>query len=158
MDRQNFLCDTLAKVHSEGFGGDTDSVIALLVFALGELAQQGLEGDSIDTYNGRPSGLRGGNLEKPPGLALFNEARKRMGFILTDCDLENVQIFSLAAYVISLLDPILERYANHEKSIPQFMFPAHGKLTFLMLESRPDPRGCRISGDSPFRLQKLVKF
>jgi hypothetical protein len=30
-------------------------------------------------------------------LALFNEARKRIGFVLTGCDLENVQIFSLAA-------------------------------------------------------------
>lgn len=101
MDRQNFLSDTMGKVHSEGFNGDTDSVIALLVFALGELAQQGLEGDSVEIHDGRPSGLKGGTVERPPGLALFNEARKRMGFVLTECDLENVQIFSLAAYVPS---------------------------------------------------------
>jgi len=97
MDRQNFISDTLMKVNSEGFNGDTDSVIALLVFALGEVAMEGTRGNPIDVYRNRPSGVRGGTLARPPGLGLFNEARKRIGFVLTDCDLENVQIFSLAA-------------------------------------------------------------
>lgn len=88
------------RVHTEGFDGDTDSVIALLVFALGELAIEGSRGTPIGVHNGRPSGLRGGSLRRPPGLALFNEARKRIGFVLTECDLENVQIFSLAACVV----------------------------------------------------------
>ncbi|KIM92729.1 hypothetical protein OIDMADRAFT_173807 [Oidiodendron maius Zn] len=97
MDRQDFISNTLKKVHAEGFGGDQASVIALIVFALGELAKEGSRGDPIDVYKGRPSGVRGGTAPKPPGLALFNEARKRIGFVLTDSDLENVQIYSLAA-------------------------------------------------------------
>jgi hypothetical protein len=97
MDRQYFISDTLTRVHAEGFNGDTDSVIALLVFALGELAIEGSCGNPIEVHEGRPSGVRGGTLSRPPGLALFNEARKRIGFVLTECDLENVQIFSLAA-------------------------------------------------------------
>ncbi|KAG0650909.1 hypothetical protein D0Z07_2544 [Hyphodiscus hymeniophilus] len=97
MDRQNFLSDTLAKVQSEGFNGDTDSVIALLVFALGELALEGYQGKPIEIYKDRPSGVRGGTASKPPGLALFNEARKRIGFVMTDCELETVQIYSLTA-------------------------------------------------------------
>ncbi|KAH8602747.1 hypothetical protein B0O99DRAFT_498383 [Bisporella sp. PMI_857] len=97
MDRQTFLLETLARVHSEGFDGDTDSVIALLVFALGELAIESAAGPPIEVYNGRPSGVKGGTATKPPGLAYFNEARKRMGFVVTHCDLETVQIFSLAA-------------------------------------------------------------
>lgn len=97
MDRQNFISDTLMKVNSEGFNGDTDSVIALLVFALGEVAMEGSRGNPIDIHRNRPSGVRGGTLDRPPGLGLFNEARKRIGFVLTECDLENVQIFSLAA-------------------------------------------------------------
>jgi hypothetical protein len=97
MDRQNFFSDTLTRVYTEGFNGDTDSVIALLVFALGELAIEGSRGNPIEVHEGRPSGVRGGTLSRPPGLALFNEARKRIGFVLTECDLENVQIFSLAA-------------------------------------------------------------
>jgi hypothetical protein len=103
MDRQSFISDTLRKVHAEGFNSDTESVIALLVFALGELAIEGSRGNPIEAYKGRPSGVRGGTASKPPGLALFNEARKRIGFVLTDCDLENVQIYSLAACVVSPL-------------------------------------------------------
>ncbi len=102
MDRQNFLTETLVKVNSEGFNGDADSVIALLIFALGELAMEATRGNPIGDFKGRPSGFRGGTMDRPPGLTLFNEARKRMGFVLTECDLENVQIFSLAAYVPSL--------------------------------------------------------
>lgn len=97
MDRQNFISDTLAKVHSEGFNGDADSVIALLVFGLGELALQGIRGDPIELFNGRESGIRGGSLEKPPGLGFFNEARARLGYVLADIELENVQIFLLTA-------------------------------------------------------------
>jgi len=98
MDRQNFISDTLTRVHTEGFDGDTDSVISLLIFALGELAIEGAQGPPVEVYNGRPSGVRGGTATKPPGLAYFNEARKRMGFVTSQCDLETVQIFSLAAY------------------------------------------------------------
>lgn len=97
MDRQTFMSETINKVNSEGFNGDAVSVMALLVFALGELAQAGQEGPPIHGYQGRPSGLRGGSTERPPGLSLFNAARSKMGFVLTECDLENVQIFSLAA-------------------------------------------------------------
>ncbi|TVY40986.1 hypothetical protein LOCC1_G003568 [Lachnellula occidentalis] len=97
MDRQNFISDTLTKVQTEGFDGDTDSVVALMVFALGELALEGSQGKSIERHGTRASGVKGGTDKRPPGLALFNEARKRMGFILTDCNLENVQVFSLAA-------------------------------------------------------------
>jgi len=97
MDRQYFMQNTLVKVHSEGFEGDNDSVIALLVFALGEMAIEGTRGKPINVVNGRPSGVRGGTSMKPPGLALFTEARRRIGFVLTECELENVQIYSLAA-------------------------------------------------------------
>ncbi|CZR50703.1 related to acetate regulatory DNA binding protein FacB [Phialocephala subalpina] len=97
MDRQNFISDTLIKVYTEGFDGDPDSVIALLIFALGDLAIEGSRGQPISEGDGRSSGLRGGSALRPPGLGLFNEARKRMGFVLTECDLENVQIYSLAA-------------------------------------------------------------
>ena len=97
MDRQTFLQDTLVRVQTEGFDGDTDSVIALLVLALGELAIEGASGGPVEGHNGRASGVRGGTSSRPPALALFNEARKQMGFMLTQCDLENVQIFSLTA-------------------------------------------------------------
>ncbi len=99
MNQQDFISNSLARVQSEGFNSEIDSVIALLVFALGELATEGSHGRPIDVYRGRPSGLRGGSVERPPGLALFNEARKRMGFVLTACELENIQIYALTGCV-----------------------------------------------------------
>ncbi|TVY37943.1 hypothetical protein LSUB1_G003152 [Lachnellula subtilissima] len=111
MDRQNFLSDTLSKVQTEGFDGDTDSVVALLIFALGDLALEGSQGKSIERHGTRASGVRGGTDKRPPGLALFNEARKRMGFILTDCNLENVQVFSLAALYYECCSRHVENYA-----------------------------------------------
>jgi hypothetical protein len=103
MDRQNFVSNTLAKVHTEGFKSDVDSVIALLIFALGEMAIDGSRGRLAEVHGGHQSGVRGGTAPHPPGLALFNEARKRMGFGLTEYELENVQIYSLAACVMSPL-------------------------------------------------------
>ncbi|KAI9650070.1 hypothetical protein NHQ30_000083 [Ciborinia camelliae] len=100
MDRQTFLSDTLTKVTSEGFDGDMESVIALLIFALGDVALQGIRGNPIDISQGRPSGVRGGSgSSQPPGLAFFNEAMKRIGCVFTECSLENVQVFSLTACV-----------------------------------------------------------
>ncbi|KAF7906480.1 hypothetical protein EAF00_000759 [Botryotinia globosa] len=98
MDRQTFLSDTLVKVVSEGFDGDMESVIALLIFALGEVALEGSCGSPVDIYQARPSGIRGGSgPSKPPGLSFFNEAMKRIGCVLTECSLENVQMFCLTA-------------------------------------------------------------
>ncbi|KUJ22379.1 uncharacterized protein LY89DRAFT_575731 [Mollisia scopiformis] len=105
MDRQNFISDTLSKVYTEGFDGDPDSVIALLIFALGELALEGSRGPPISEDGARSSGVRGGTAMKPPGLALFNEARKRIGFVLTESELENVQIYSLAGNPIDWSTP-----------------------------------------------------
>lgn len=99
MDRQIFLSETLSRVYIEGFDSDTDSVIALLVFALGELSIASIRRKSIDTSDKRHSRVKDGALQNPPGLGFFNEARNRLGFVMTVCDLENVQMFSLAAYV-----------------------------------------------------------
>jgi hypothetical protein len=78
------------KVYTEGFSGDLDSVIVLLIFVLGELVIEGSHRDPIKGYKGRPSGVRGRTASKPLGLALFNKARKRIGFVLIDYDLKNV--------------------------------------------------------------------
>lgn len=101
MDRDNFMSDILTKVKSEGFDSDTTSVIALLVFALAEVAEDSTEASPPRSQFGIKgdggSSSTGGIERRPPGIELFNEARSRIGFVMTDCDLENVQIFSLAA-------------------------------------------------------------
>ncbi|KAI1499637.1 hypothetical protein F5X99DRAFT_389018 [Biscogniauxia marginata] len=97
MDRQLFQTETLPTIANHGFDESSMSTLACLIFALGEVAIGGVQGAPIETRKGRPSGIKGGTLDHPPGLLLFNEARKRMGFNLTECSLENVQMFSLAA-------------------------------------------------------------
>jgi hypothetical protein len=100
LDRHTFLSETLPTILRDGFNESMTSTLALLVFALGEQSVAGCQGIPICTYNGRPSGIKGGTAREPPGLVLFNEARRRMGFNLTECSLENVQIFALARYVL----------------------------------------------------------
>ncbi|KAI0140115.1 hypothetical protein F4776DRAFT_577469 [Hypoxylon sp. NC0597] len=97
MDRQVFQSEVLPAVASNGFDESSSSTLACLVFALGDVAVSAVQGAPIRTHKGRPSGIRGGTTERPPGLLFFNEARKRMGFNLTECSLENVQMFALAA-------------------------------------------------------------
>ncbi|KAF3067022.1 hypothetical protein GL218_08823 [Daldinia childiae] len=97
MDRQVFLSEVLPAMASHGFDESSSSTLTCLVFALGEVAISAVQGAPLGRYKGRPSGIRGGTIERPPGLVFFNEARKRMGFNLTECSLQNVQIFALAA-------------------------------------------------------------
>jgi hypothetical protein len=96
VDRHAFVSEILPVVGQNGFTENMASTVALLVFALGELAIAGSQGIPIRVYNGRPSGIKGGTPTEPPGLVLFNEARRRTGFNLTECSIENVQIFALA--------------------------------------------------------------
>lgn len=98
LDRDSFTNDIVAPVMRNGYSnGDPNACLALLVFALGQVAIDGVYGSPINSFNGSPSGLRGGTAERPPGLDLFNEARRRVGFIMHQCTLENVQILLLEA-------------------------------------------------------------
>jgi hypothetical protein len=98
LDKQMFLDDILEPTMKRGFADcDPQGCLVLLVLALGEVAIDGVYGSPISINDGIPSGIRGGTAESPPGLHLFNEARRRMGFIMHQCTLENVQIHLLEA-------------------------------------------------------------
>lgn len=98
LDRESFMSDVVGPVMRNGYSdGDPAACLALLVFALGQVAIDGVYGSPINSFNGSPSGLRGGTAERPPGLDLFNEARRRVGFMIHQCTLENVQILLLEA-------------------------------------------------------------
>ncbi|KAK7415507.1 hypothetical protein QQX98_005860 [Neonectria punicea] len=96
MDRQWFDSNILSSIINTGFQEGTNSTVALLVFALGEVALTASEAPTV-AYKGRPSGIKGGTTSRPPGITYFNEARKHMGFALTEVSLENVQMFTLAS-------------------------------------------------------------
>lgn len=94
LDKEEFVSDVLQVVARNGFGdGDFPSIIALLVFALGSVAEEGTFGHPLMPQ----SGIRGGTAARPPGLQLFNEARRRLGFIMTQCNVENIQCLLLAS-------------------------------------------------------------
>jgi hypothetical protein len=93
-----FMNEVVTRLSREGYAdGDPQSVIALLVYALGQLAIEGVFGNAISSQDGVPSGFRGGTAERPPGLGLFNEVRRRLGFCTGTCTIEDVQILLLQA-------------------------------------------------------------
>nr|OQO29272.1 hypothetical protein B0A51_07517 [Rachicladosporium sp. CCFEE 5018] len=98
LNHDAFLNDTVARLMRDGYAdGDAGAVLALMVFALGQCAKEGVFGKPISIIEGVPSGYRGGTVERPPGIEIFNEARRRLGFVMTLCSLENVQILLLQA-------------------------------------------------------------
>uniref|UniRef100_A0A0D2X9T3 Transcription factor domain-containing protein n=1 Tax=Fusarium oxysporum (strain Fo5176) TaxID=660025 RepID=A0A0D2X9T3_FUSOF len=100
LDRQWFNSNVLSSIINNGFQEGALSSLVLLVFALGEVALTTSE-VPISAYKQRPSGIKGGTIDRPPGLALFNEARKRMGFAMSEVSLENVQMLALASLYYS---------------------------------------------------------
>ena len=96
LDRHSFLTQILPTLFKNGVDHTLTSTIAFLVFALGEVALASYRGPPINAYGGRPSGMRGGSKNHPPGITLFNEARKRLGFSVTETSLETVQAYTLA--------------------------------------------------------------
>ncbi|KAI9171315.1 acetate regulatory DNA binding [Paramyrothecium foliicola] len=96
LDREVFNASLHAVVNC-GFGDDISSINVLLVLALGEVALAISTAIPLLIDKDHPPGFDGFTMDRPPGLAYFNEARKRMGFVFTDISLENVQMLSLAA-------------------------------------------------------------
>ncbi|RMY10018.1 hypothetical protein D0866_14540 [Hortaea werneckii] len=98
LDYDVFVHTIMARLSREGYAeDDLDAVLALLVLALGKLASDGVFGEPVSVHNGVASGFRGGSLDNPPGLYLFNQARQRLGFVDSICTLGKVQIYILQA-------------------------------------------------------------
>lgn len=96
MDREWFFTNTLPSALKGSRQAEENTIITLLVLALGQLAHEGSVGNPISRMGKRCSGIRGGTAELPPGYLLFDKARQRIGFAATQYELESVQIFSLA--------------------------------------------------------------
>jgi hypothetical protein len=90
----DFMNNIVARVLRHGYrDDDPESVVALLVFALGQLAMEG----AFNSPAGMDGSARCGTAERPSGLEIFNEARRRTGMIATQPCLLNVQIMLLQA-------------------------------------------------------------
>lgn len=98
LDQEHFVHTTIARLLQEEYAkNDSSGVLALLVFALAEVATAGTYGQPLSESDTHTSGFRGGTLHEPPGLAMFNEARSRLSFVTSQGSLENVQIMLLQA-------------------------------------------------------------
>lgn len=100
LDRQYFMEKILQDVIGSEFEGNAASTLVCLVLALGEVALVGGSGGAFAAFEDHPvdEPVRTTNdLEfRPPGILFFNEARRRLGFSMTECALENVQMYILA--------------------------------------------------------------
>jgi hypothetical protein len=96
LDRDAFGSN-IPNVMSCGFGEDIHTVLLFLVLALGEFALSVSSGFPVLIDKGHSADIDVASTDRPPGMVYFNEARKRMGFVLAESSLENVQMFSLAA-------------------------------------------------------------
>lgn len=95
---EDFKDNIVAKVLLHGYGeDDPEGVIALLVFALGQLAMEGASDQPADGNGGARGSVHCSTSGKPSGLKIFNEARRRTGTIVTRHGLLDVQILLLQA-------------------------------------------------------------
>ncbi|KAL9068245.1 MAG: hypothetical protein Q9157_006563 [Trypethelium eluteriae] len=99
LDEDGFWNDHLVHVLRYGFGDrDFSSTLCLLVLALGKVAEVAHFAEPISRSHGRPSGLQLDAPEHPPGLEIFNEALKRLGFVIAQCSIENIQATLLTSW------------------------------------------------------------
>lgn len=101
LDRGHFYADTLPEAYSSSFDQDDGcSALVLLVLALGAVAREGVSGQPIlEESTGRSTGIRGGSPQRPPGLAFWNEACRRLGVMISQYNLNTLQSFILLSYV-----------------------------------------------------------
>jgi hypothetical protein len=97
LDARHFYTVTLPQAYAASFHQyDGCSTLVLLVLALGAVAQEAVSGDPIvEEATGRSTGIRGGTPDRTPGLIFLNEARRRIGIMITAYDLIVLQCFIL---------------------------------------------------------------
>ncbi|OHW90513.1 fungal transcription factor domain-containing protein [Colletotrichum incanum] len=100
LDRQYFMEVVFPGVLHGHFGEDAASTLLCLVMALAEVAIADLSGRGFSAFQGDQNGELGDTTDEiehsPPGIEFFNEARRRLGFSMGECSLENVQMYILA--------------------------------------------------------------
>jgi hypothetical protein len=99
LDRAVFVRDTQPRaLQREDLGGKgLDSVLLLLVIALGQVAYEGITGPPVATSEKGVSGFRGGCVLLSPGKEAFDEALRRWTSISSLPTLERVQALLLQA-------------------------------------------------------------
>lgn len=104
MDRGFYFSLTLGSAIESGFGYTMETCLVLNVMALGCLAVQAhyegdfpLPGTRTRSHHFEPPDWMRVIHEEPPGLRFFNEARRRIGFLMCDNDLQSCQFYLLSS-------------------------------------------------------------
>ncbi|KAL2867815.1 Zn(II)2Cys6 transcription factor [Aspergillus lucknowensis] len=116
VDRTFFLRHTLpAAIHGD-FGYDVESCVVLVVMALGCWAKGALrEASEFRTHSRWASSSHGGTYEdkrsnidgSTPGLVFFNDARKRIGWLINGNCMQSCQYYLLSGlYYAQLVRPV----------------------------------------------------
>ncbi|KAL4985202.1 hypothetical protein BDW68DRAFT_147966 [Aspergillus falconensis] len=112
MDKNFYFALTLGAAIESGFGYTMESCLVLIIMALGCLAVHAHhEGDyplpgTRGSHFESPDWL-GVVQEEPPGLRFFNEARRRIGFLMCDNDIQSCQFYLLSSvYYQQILRPM----------------------------------------------------
>ncbi|KAL4940758.1 hypothetical protein BDV06DRAFT_15640 [Aspergillus oleicola] len=112
MDKSFYFAFTLGAAIESGFGYTMESCLVLNIMALGCLAVHAhREGDyPLPGTRGNhfePPDWMGVVQEEPPGLRFFNEARRRIGFLMCDNDIQSCQFYLLSSvYYSQILRPM----------------------------------------------------
>ncbi|KAL4810911.1 hypothetical protein BDV18DRAFT_128236 [Aspergillus unguis] len=112
IDKNFYFAFTLGAAIESGFGYTMESCLVLNIMALGCLAVHahhegdyplpGTQGSHFD-----PPEWLGVVQEEPPGLRFFNEARRRLGFLMCDNDIQSCQFYLLSSvYYSQILRPM----------------------------------------------------
>ncbi|KGO45517.1 Transcription factor, fungi [Penicillium expansum] len=106
MDKGFFFSFTLGSAIESGFGSNLESCLVLNVLALGCLAVRAYQEGNYPL-----PGTQGHRFEPPewmnvvyeeqPGLRFFNEARRRIGFLMCDNDIQSCQFYLLSSVYYS---------------------------------------------------------
>ncbi len=98
LDRSHFFSAILPQVCSQSFDEtNPGSALVLLVLSLGVLAQEGATGVPIPDEAGWQTGVRGGYVERPPGIDFLNAAKSRLSMALTEWSLDSLSAYILCA-------------------------------------------------------------
>ena len=101
LDREFFMRHTLPTAISTGFEYNIESCVVLITMALGCWGQKALDEAGLNSHRSqeamdplKPRGPESGI----PGMDLFNEARKRMAFLLGNKSMQSCQCHLLTTY------------------------------------------------------------
>lgn len=104
MDKRFYFAFTLGAAIESGFGYTMESCLVLNIMALGCLAVQSHQEGDYPLPGSRcarfePPDWMGVIQEETSGLRFFNEARRRIGFLMCGNDLQSCQFYLLSSYV-----------------------------------------------------------